>query len=67
MGEALGPGGWAVDTVPDLAEHRPEVVRRLLARGVSPRTLEALLPGWELLITDAATPRLAVPQETAAS
>lgn len=57
----------AADDMPDLTEHRPEVVRRLLARGVPPRALEALLPGWELLITDAGPPRLAVPQETAAS
>lgn len=67
MGEIVAHEGGAVDAVPDLREHRPEVVRRLLARGVSPRVLEALLPGWELFITDAGPPRPAVPQESAAS
>lgn len=30
--------------------HRVDVVRRLLALGVSPRTLTTLLPGWDRLI-----------------
>lgn len=35
------------DVIADLAERRPEVIRRLLERGVAPATLETLLPGWE--------------------
>ena len=30
----------------EVARHRADVVRRLLARGVSPRTLALLLPEW---------------------
>lgn len=68
MGDALvAPEGGPRHAVPDLVERRPEVVRRLLACRVSPHTLQALLPGWELLITDACTSRLAVPQEPEAS
>lgn len=66
MGTPVAPDSTAADDAADLTEHRPEVVRRLLARGVPPRALEALLPGWELLITEAATP-LATRQESAAS
>lgn len=29
--------------------HRPDVVRRLLARGLSPATLDQILPGWSEL------------------
>jgi hypothetical protein len=32
-------------------DHREDVVRRLLLRGVSPRALRALLPAWDDLIT----------------
>lgn len=35
------------------AAHRSDVVRRLLQRGVSPRTLLLLLPSWEPTITSA--------------
>ncbi|MBW3663748.1 MAG: hypothetical protein KY469_11665 [Actinobacteria bacterium] len=38
--------------------HRSDVVRRLLQRGVSPRTLLLVLPTWEPTITSAsADPR----------
>lgn len=36
------------------AAHRSDVVRRLLQRGVSPRTLLLVLPAWEPTITSAA-------------
>lgn len=32
----------------DLATRRPEVLQRLLERGVPARTLQTLFPGWEL-------------------
>lgn len=65
MGTPMAPGSSTGEAVPDLTVRRPEVVQRLLARGVPPRALEALLPGWELLITEAGAPRLATPQEGA--
>lgn len=49
----LDPG----DTMPDLTARRPEVVRRLLERGVSVRALRALLPEWDLVIQEAARTR----------
>lgn len=45
------------DAVPDLTARRPEVVRRLLDRGVPPRTLQALLPGWEVAVREDVPPR----------
>lgn len=52
----LGREGIAV-TSPDgerhrvsVAEHREDVVRRLLRRGLSPRALSALLPEFRALI-----------------
>lgn len=45
----LDPG----DAMPDLTARRPEVVRRLLDRGVSARALRALLPAWEPVIDQA--------------
>jgi hypothetical protein len=33
-----------------VAEHRRVVVRRLLARGLSPHALEQILPGWVALL-----------------
>lgn len=33
--------------VTDLASRRPEVLRRLLARGVPASTLQTILPDWE--------------------
>lgn len=53
----MARGSGTGEAVPDLTERRPEVVRRLLARGMPPRALEALLPGWELLVPEAATPQ----------
>lgn len=35
------------------ASHRPEVLRRLVQRGVSPRTLQLLWPGWDQTIAAA--------------
>jgi hypothetical protein len=35
----------------DPEAHREDVVRRLLARGLSPPALRAMLPGWDELIT----------------
>lgn len=32
---------------PSIDEHRCEVIARLLAAGVSPRTLRVLIPEWE--------------------
>lgn len=37
----------------DVASHRCEVVRRLLALGVSAYTLEMLLPDWSTMIAEA--------------
>lgn len=34
----------------DLAARRPEVVRRLLDRGIPSQTLKTILPGWEHVI-----------------
>jgi hypothetical protein len=36
--------------VVDPDDHREDVVRRLIARGVSPTTLRALLPTWDGMI-----------------
>lgn len=36
----------------DVDQHRADVVRRLLARGVGPRTLTLLLPDWEQQVRD---------------
>jgi hypothetical protein len=40
--------------VVDPDDHREDVVRRLLARGVSPTTLRALLPTWDGMIASVA-------------
>lgn len=42
------------DAMPDLTARRPDVVRRLIERGVPARALQALLPDWEVFIQDAA-------------
>jgi hypothetical protein len=55
---------WTPDgeqLVVDPADHREDVVRRLLARGVSATTLRALLPTWDGMIT-----RIAGPPDAAA-
>jgi hypothetical protein len=44
------------DVIADLADRRADVLRRLLDRGVPPRTLETLLPGWEPFLTAALLP-----------
>lgn len=67
MGTPMSPDSTEGDAVPDLAERRPEVVRRLLARGMPPRAIEILLPGWELLVTESGTLHPLTPQESAAS
>lgn len=48
----VGVSDEAGEVVPDLAARRPEVVRRLLERGVPPRTLQALFPGWDVAIDE---------------
>ncbi len=42
---------------PDSRERRALVIHRLLARGLSPRTLRALLPDWDELIAAVAGER----------
>jgi hypothetical protein len=37
--------------VQETSEHRADVVRRLLERGLSEPALRALFPGWDELIT----------------
>jgi hypothetical protein len=37
--------------VQDASEHRADVVRRLLRRGLSEPALRTLFPGWDELIT----------------
>lgn len=41
----------ASEAVPDLTARRPEVVRRLLERGVPVQTLRVMLPDWEPVIS----------------
>lgn len=67
MGTPMSTDSSAADAVADLTERRPEVVRRLLARGVPPRALEAVLPGWEVLLDQAEAPGPGGSQESAAS
>ena len=43
------------DTVSDLTARRADVVRRLIDRGVPPRTLRALLPDGDPLIREASS------------
>lgn len=50
---ALGTVDAGTDVV-DPAARRPDVVRRLLACGVSPRALRSLLPDWEPMILEVA-------------
>jgi hypothetical protein len=38
-------------TVQEASEHRADVVRRLLERGLSEPALRTLFPGWDELIT----------------
>lgn len=45
------------DSMNDLVARRPDVVRRLIDRGVPARTLRALLPEWDPLIREASTTR----------
>lgn len=41
----------ASEVVPDLTARRPEVVRRLLERGVPVLTLRVVFPGWGPVIS----------------
>jgi hypothetical protein len=43
--------------VQEPSEHRADVVRRLLERGLSVEALRALFPGWEELIARIAADR----------
>ena len=49
-GEVVVRTSEGEDIVVDVTGHREDVVRRLLARGVSVGTLRALLPDWDPLI-----------------
>lgn len=48
-----GPQTEGQPPMTDLTARRAEVIRRLLARGVPPRALRALLPDWDPLIREA--------------
>lgn len=37
-------------TVPDLIARRPDVLRRLLERGVPARTIQLLFPEWDTVL-----------------
>lgn len=50
-GEHGMPGGQEMGM--DVVARRAEVVRRLAARGMSTRLLQALFPGWDDVITAA--------------
>jgi hypothetical protein len=43
--------GERVPTVQETSEHRADVVRRLLERGLSEPALRTLFPGWDELIS----------------
>lgn len=47
--------------------HRADVVRRLLAQGVSERTLITMLPGWEPLVRSVVAGEAALRAETTQS
>jgi hypothetical protein len=49
-----GATGEGDPTVQETSEHRADVVRRLLERGLSEPALRALFPGWDELITQVA-------------
>lgn len=53
-------GQPAETTVPDLVARRPDVLRRLLERGVPPQALRTILPDWgadlALALTSARSP-----------
>jgi hypothetical protein len=57
--------------VVDPDDGRRDVARRLLARGLSPATLRALLPSWDGMITLIADPShaagAAAPEQTGAA
>lgn len=40
-------------TVPDLIARRPDVLRRLLERGVPAQTIQLLFPEWDSVLTTA--------------
>lgn len=49
-----GPGGDR--PVIDLTARRPDVVRRLIERGVPATTIRTLLPDWEPVVAAAISP-----------
>lgn len=56
-GDSHGHESAATATAPParrVREHRVDVVRRLLDRGVDPETLSQILPGWQHLLTEIA-------------
>lgn len=56
MSTRTGTSGDAGEVSEDLTERRPEVVRRLLDRGVPLRTLQALFPDWDRVLGEAGDP-----------
>lgn len=51
MADLTGPS--TENTVTDLTARRPDVIRRLLERGVPAETLQTLLPDWDVALADA--------------
>lgn len=51
MADITGPS--TETTVPDLTARRPDVLRRLLERGVPAETLQTLLPDWDVALATA--------------
>lgn len=47
------------DSATDLIARRPEVLRRLIDRGVPAQTLTTILPGWEPFLDAALAQRVA--------
>lgn len=57
MADLAGPS--TENTVPDLTARRPDVLRRLLERGVPAETLQTLLPDWDVALATALSEPLA--------
>lgn len=58
MDQPQGPPGDT--TVTDLTARRPDVLRRLIERGVPAHTLQTLLPDWEPFLVAALSERAPV-------
>lgn len=46
-------GHHTENTVPDLIARRPDVLRRLLERGVPAETIQVLFPDWDTVLAAA--------------